>query len=356
MHLKLFIVLVFLPAFLVAQKEISSSYVKQDTLIYRECGLILHEAGEGLVDTIAEVKFIRYPNFSTDTSNILSEANEQVHEWVLEHAEGMDDQCSEDLRAFADEHRTGGPFIIYIDHQIGINKNGLFSVQLISNKEPCCGVSGLTNTTRCWNLDLQKGRAMKLEDVILPEKKKAFFKLLNKREIEQSLYPDSAGIEKAFDILIEQEKLRVFFNEQWGGMKYYIEVEVRYLQHQHLFQQEFLDRIELDCRVRENIVEGRRIYTMVNEPPVYPGGNDALLRLVRRELNYTDMFTSPNTYVSFVVETNGWISNAQVIKAPSPQAEKEALRFLKRMDRWTSGKCRGKEVPVLFSMPINTGN
>lgn len=356
MYLNLLFVLIFLPTFLIAQQEASGNFVHHDTILYKECGMVFNRGGEGSVDTIAEVKYIRYPNFTTDSSKILSKVNEQVHKWVFMHAEGMDAECSEDLRDFANKFRTGGPFIIYIDHNIGINKNGLLSVQMISNKEPCCGVSGLTNTTRCWNLDLRKGRAMNLEDVILPEKKKAFFKLLDKREIEQSLYPDSAGIEKAFDILIEQEKLRVFFNEQWGGMKYYVEVEVRYLQHQHLFKQEFLDRIELECRVRENIVEGRRIYTMVDEPPVYPGGEEALLRLVRRELAYTDMFTSPNTYVTFIVETNGGLTNMKVIKSPSPQAEKEAIRFLKRMDRWTPGKCRKKEVPVLFSMPINTGN
>jgi len=355
MQVRLFFIFIFLPAILIAQED-PNSYVKYDTPLYKECGMVLHEVGDGLTDTIAEVKYIRYPKFATDTSALLSEADTQIQKWVLEHSEGMDDPCSTDLRVFADKYRTGGPFIIYIDHSIGINKNGLFSVQLISNKEPCCGVSGLTNTTRCWNLDLQKGRAMKLDDVIIPEKKKAFFKLINKREIEQSLYPDSAGIERAIDILIEQEKLRVFYNEQWGGMKYYIEVEVLYLEHQHLFEQEFLDRVELQCRVRENIIEGRRIYSMVNEPPIYPGGEDALLHLIRRELDHTDMFSSPNTYVSFVVETSGWITNTKVIRSPSPQAKKEAIRFLKRMDRWTPGKCNGKDVPVLFSMPINTGN
>ncbi len=344
------------PLLIIAQNESVDLFVGLDTLLYKECGTIIIGNESEERDTIAEVKFIRYLDIATDTSTLLTTSNAEIKDWVQQHADGMDAPCSQDLRSFADWYSQGGPFIIYIDHKIGVNRNGLFSVQLTSNKEPCCGISGLTNTTRCWNLDLRNGRTMQLFDVIRPEKKKAFLKLIDKREKEQSLLPDSAGLEKAFDILVQDDRLRIFFNEQWGGMKYYVEVEVRYLEHQHLFQPEFLDRIDLVCRVHDDIVEGRRIYSYVDKPPVYPGGSEALIELVRKELSYTDMFASKSTYVRFVIEPDGWITNTKVIKANSAKAEKEALRFLKRMDRWKPGTCRGKEVPVLFSMPINFGN
>ena len=80
--------------------------------------MLFHPSREEATDTIAEIKYIRYPNFATDSSKILLEANGQIQKWVEDHAEGMNAGCNGDLRVFADQFRTGGPFMIYIDHKI----------------------------------------------------------------------------------------------------------------------------------------------------------------------------------------------------------------------------------------------
>lgn len=58
-------------------------------------------------------------------------------------------------------------------------------------------------------------------------------------------------------------------------------------------------------------------------------------------------------YVQFVVEKNGSISNVKVIKGVDASLDKEAVRVIESMPKWTPGKQRGKAVRVSYTMPIN---
>lgn len=57
-------------------------------------------------------------------------------------------------------------------------------------------------------------------------------------------------------------------------------------------------------------------------------------------------------FVQFVVEENGQITNAKVIRDIGGGCGQEALRIIKGMPDWTPGKQRGREVRVQFSLPI----
>ena len=57
--------------------------------------------------------------------------------------------------------------------------------------------------------------------------------------------------------------------------------------------------------------------------------------------------------VSFVVEKDGSISGAKVKRSVDPSLDKEALRIIRSMPRWTPGKQGGKPVRVKYTVPVS---
>lgn len=327
-----------------------------DTATYQECQL-LRTAGLGeYPDSIVEVKLARWPVITAGPEDLKIRLNQEVQAWAKQFVGEMNAPCAGSVKTFAAQHANGGPFITHVAYKVSVNNNGLFTLQMTARREPCCGLNGNSIETKCWNIDINKGTALKFTDIVRPSQTKAFVKLIEKKEKTAILHPDSADDSQAFDFLVEPNRIKVFFHEEWGGKKFYTEVRARYLEEQLIYQPEFLELVDLECRFREDIALNRKVYVRVDHPPSYPGGDEALLKVMRRELAYTDMFAKEETLVQFVVEADGWVSNASVIKSPSARAEKEALRILKRMDRWNAGRCYGKEVPVLHKMSIKNRN
>ncbi|MGB3548634.1 MAG: energy transducer TonB [Saprospiraceae bacterium] len=60
--------------------------------------------------------------------------------------------------------------------------------------------------------------------------------------------------------------------------------------------------------------------------------------------------------VTFVVEKDGTVSDARVVRDPGAQTGDEALRVVKLMNtekiKWTPGKQRGRPVRVQFNLPV----
>ena len=54
----------------------------------------------------------------------------------------------------------------------------------------------------------------------------------------------------------------------------------------------------------------------------------------------------------FVVEKDGSIGDVIVARKVDPALDKEAIRVLKSMPKWTPGKQRGKPVRSYFTLPI----
>ena len=56
--------------------------------------------------------------------------------------------------------------------------------------------------------------------------------------------------------------------------------------------------------------------------------------------------------VAFIVETDGSISDAEVVRSVDPQLDKEALRVVNAMPKWTPGLQNGKAVRVKYNLPV----
>ena len=106
----------------------------------------------------------------------------------------------------------------------------------------------------------------------------------------------------------------------------------------------------------EEVIE-EEIFTIVEEMPKFPGGIEALFSYLSKTLKYPAMAKDANiqgkVYVTFIVDRDGSIANAQVLRGIGGGCDEEAIKVVKSMPKWEPGKQRGKAVRVQYNLPIN---
>jgi TonB family protein len=99
------------------------------------------------------------------------------------------------------------------------------------------------------------------------------------------------------------------------------------------------------------------VYNMVDEMPAFPGGLQALLDFIRTNLSYPQDAQNNGiqgrVVLSFVVRTDGKLSDVQVRRSVNPELDAEAIRLIGIMPDWTPGKMEGKAVNCKYTLPIN---
>ncbi|MBW3129994.1 energy transducer TonB [Hymenobacter profundi] len=90
--------------------------------------------------------------------------------------------------------------------------------------------------------------------------------------------------------------------------------------------------------------------------PEFAGGPDALRKFMQKNLHYPTQALSNNVagkvYVSFVVNTDGSITNVEIVKGLGYGTDEEAMRVIRKMPAWTPGRQNSHTVPVRYTMPI----
>lgn len=104
-------------------------------------------------------------------------------------------------------------------------------------------------------------------------------------------------------------------------------------------------------------VPERVVYEMfdVEKPPVFPGGERALLKFLAENIKYPTAARENNPVTSvaitFIVETDGSISTKKVIRNDGLFAQ-SVLEVLDRMPCWLPGLKNGQPVAVQFVLPV----
>ncbi len=106
----------------------------------------------------------------------------------------------------------------------------------------------------------------------------------------------------------------------------------------------------------EKEVEETEIFTVVEESPGFPGGDEARIKFLQENIKYPTMARESGiqgtVYVTFVVEKGGNVSDVKILRGIGGGCDEEAIRVIRAMPRWNPGKQRGKSVRVQFNMPI----
>ena len=108
--------------------------------------------------------------------------------------------------------------------------------------------------------------------------------------------------------------------------------------------------------VEEEVEEEQQIFEVVEEAPEFPGGMGALMKFLGSNIKYPTIAqengVQGRVIVQFVVNKDGSIVDAKVMRSVDPYLDKEALRVVSSMPKWKPGKQRGKAVRCRYTVPV----
>lgn len=98
------------------------------------------------------------------------------------------------------------------------------------------------------------------------------------------------------------------------------------------------------------------VFDIVEVMPQFPGGQIAMLQYLMKNIKYPEQAVKEGIQgrvtVRFIVEKDGSISDVKPVLSVHPLLNKEAVRVVKSMPKWTPGKQNGKPVRVRFNLPV----
>lgn len=98
-------------------------------------------------------------------------------------------------------------------------------------------------------------------------------------------------------------------------------------------------------------------YDYVDIQPQFPGGERGLINFVNKTREYPyhayKKGIEGRVLCSFIVGTNGKLSDVRVIRGSGDESlDREALRVISKMPKWSVGKVGDHAVPVRVVLPI----
>ncbi len=96
--------------------------------------------------------------------------------------------------------------------------------------------------------------------------------------------------------------------------------------------------------------------SFVDEAPSYPGGENARVKFIEKNLKYPQDAILKNiegtVHIRFIVEKDGSISNISIVKGIGSGCDEETIRVVKLMPKWKPGTNKGEKVRVYLTMPV----
>ena len=102
--------------------------------------------------------------------------------------------------------------------------------------------------------------------------------------------------------------------------------------------------------------KNQKVFDVVEQMPEYPGGQAALFEYLSKNIKYPDDAAKKKVegkvFVTFVVDTDGKITDVSLLRKVFPSLDAEAIRVISAMPNWIPGKQSGKVVKVKYTVPI----
>ncbi len=97
-------------------------------------------------------------------------------------------------------------------------------------------------------------------------------------------------------------------------------------------------------------------FQVVEEMPEFPGGPVEFMKWLTKNLRYPEQARQKKiqgkVVVSFIVNQDGTVANAQVVKPIHPYLDREAMRVMRMMPKWKPGNDHGKPCQTMVCIPI----
>ena len=98
------------------------------------------------------------------------------------------------------------------------------------------------------------------------------------------------------------------------------------------------------------------VYDVTETMPQFPGGQGVMMKYLAANIKYPASAVKAKkqgrVIVSFVIQKDGSVTNARIVKSVDPELDAEALRIVKAMPNWTPGTQDGKPVNVNYTIPV----
>ena len=99
------------------------------------------------------------------------------------------------------------------------------------------------------------------------------------------------------------------------------------------------------------------VFKVVEVDPEFPGGEEALYKYLAENIKYPEKAKNEKiegrVYITFVIEKDGTVSDAKVLRSVNEELDAEALRVINAMPKWKPGTQRGVPVRVQYNIPIS---
>ena len=112
-----------------------------------------------------------------------------------------------------------------------------------------------------------------------------------------------------------------------------------------------ISNLEPVIATQEKVQDIGPVYEIVSEVPVLRGGMQQLMQKINYPSIAVKAGVEGRVFVSFVIDQNGDVKNAQVIRGIGAGCDEEALRVI-RQAKFEPGRQNGKAVNVKMSMPV----
>lgn len=206
------------------------------------------------------------------------------------------------------------------------------------------------------------GECMKFISKNIQYPPEAIEKEIQGRVIVQMVITDEgdvtdAKVVRGVDPLLDKEALRVInLMPKWKpGKQRGKAVNVKYTI-PVMFRLSGGNDVEAESKDTPANVDEKAIFTVCEEMPMFPGGMNECMKFLSKNIDYPkeaqDNGIQGRVIVQFVVKKDGSITDAKVVRGVDPSLDKEALRVINLMPKWTPGKQRGKAVNVKYTVPV----
>lgn len=109
--------------------------------------------------------------------------------------------------------------------------------------------------------------------------------------------------------------------------------------------------------IEDEIIDGEEVNIEIRKyMPSFKGGQEALMDYLVSEIKYPENCKKEGVegrvLVSFTIDENGTVSDAEIAESVHPDLDKEALRVINAMPNWKAGTVNGKPEKMKLKLPI----